>query len=407
MFTTVIGLIITLFILSVLILIHELGHFVTARKLGIKVEEFGFGFPLTKALFQFKRGETLYSFYPVLIGGFVKLYGEDEAGGGRAELKKEKVELSKENFKEDLGRAFFARPVWQRALVVAAGVFMNALLAFVIYYVFLGISGFRVELPRINDHKFFAVNQEDKLNTIIINGVSAGSPAEKAGIKKCDINYCVAITKVNGIAPISADEFIKTIRANQGKEVTLTLENQMGKKDTFETTLVPRVNPPKNQGALGVEFSMLETIVLSYSTPVQKIASGVTHPMNLMTYNFSVLKTLIVRSFEQKDASGLASGVSGPVGIAKLGSEINKIGDIKERILSFLNLAGLLSISLAVMNVLPIPALDGGRLFFILMEGVTRKKVSPKLEAAIHAGGMVVLLGLIALVTLKDIFQMF
>lgn len=403
----ILGAVITLFILSVLILVHEIGHFIAAKKLGIKIEEFGFGFPLTKAIFQVKRGETLYSFYPALIGGFVKLYGEDEAGGGKVELKNEKGELRKENFKEDLERAFFARPVWQRALVVVAGVLMNALLAFIIYYVFLGISGFRVELPRISDHKFIAVNQEDKLNTIIINNVSADSPADKAGIKKCDTNYCVAITKVNGVAPASADEFIKTIRVNQGKEVTLTLENQVGKKEAFETVLVPRVNPPKNQGALGVEFSMLETFVLTYSTPVQKIASGVTHPVNLMTYNFNVLKTLIKRSFETNDARGLASGLSGPVGIVRLGAEINKIGEMKERILTFLNLAGLLSISLAVTNVLPIPAMDGGRLFFILIEGITRKKVSPKLEAAIHAGGIFVLVALIILITFKDIFFSF
>lgn len=402
MLTTIVGILITFFILSVLILIHEMGHFFTAKKLGIKVEEFGFGFPLTKALFQIKRGETLYSFYPALIGGFVKLYGEDEAGGGKIEIKDQKSNLN-----EDLGRAFFARPVWQRALVVVAGVFMNAILAFVIYYVFLGISGFRVELPRIGDHNFFAVNQEDKLNTIIIKDVSKGSPAQNAGIKKCDTNYCAAVTKVNGKAPVSDDEFINTIKANVGKEITLTLENQMGTRETFEKVLVPRANPPKNQGALGVEFSMLETFVLTYATPMQKITSGVAHPLNLMSYNFSVLKTLIERSFEKKDASDLAGGISGPVGIVRLGAEINKIGELKERVLTFLNFAGLLSISLAVMNILPIPAMDGGRLFFILIEGVIRKKVSPKVEAAIHAGGIFVLLALIALVTFKDIFFSF
>ena len=399
MLVTIIGLFVTLLILSTLVLIHELGHFLVAKKLGIKVEEFGFGFPPTA--WSKKIGETIYSINWLPIGGFVKLYGEDDAGGGKVALKDPTEKIT------DLKRAFFARPVWQRALVVLAGVIMNAVLAFIIYYIFLGLSGFQVELPLLNDHKFFAVEQSAKLNTIIVSNIAADSPAESAGIKKCDANYCAAITAVNGKKPENSEAFIKTINDNKGNEVLFTIENQIGKKEKFDAVIIPRVNPPANQGALGIEFNMLETTQLTYETPVQKVASGITHPLNLMAYNFSVMKTLAVRAIQEKDAGPLSTGVSGPIGIVRLGSEINKIVDYKERILTFLNLAGLLSISLAVFNVLPIPALDGGRLFFILVEGVTRKKVSPKFEAAIHTAGMVVLLGLIILVTFKDIFQLF
>lgn len=397
---TIIGIVITLGILSVLILIHELGHFITARRLGIKVEEFGFGFPLTKALFQFRRGETLYSFYPVLIGGFVKLYGEDDAGGGRIEIKDQKL-----NLKEDLERAFFARPVWQRALVVLAGVIMNAVLAFLIYYIFLPISGFTVEIPRITSHKFLAVDQTEKLDALVISSVADGSPASLAGMKGCDEDYCSAITSINGVKPNTSEEFIAIIKQNLDKDTTLTVENQLGKREKQTVTVVPRSNPPEGEGALGISFSPFEVFVLKYNSPVQKVFSGVSHPVNLMSYNFAVLKHLIKQAVAEKDAEALGMGVSGPAGIVKLGVEINKIADIKEKVLSFMNLAGLLSISLAVFNVLPIPALDGGRLFFILVEGVTRKKVSPRIEAAIHTVGMVILLGLIVLVTFKDILQ--
>src|SRR5882762_8201588 len=103
--------IVFLLILTVLVLIHEAGHYFMAKKFGIKVEEFGFGFPLTPPLWQKKKGETVYSFYPVLIGGFVKLYGEDEAGGGKVTVSAEK---SSAGHKSDEKRAFFAKPLWQR-----------------------------------------------------------------------------------------------------------------------------------------------------------------------------------------------------------------------------------------------------------------------------------------------------
>jgi len=118
-----------LIILSVLVLIHEWGHYITAKKLGIKVEEFGFGFP--PRIFGFRRGETLYSINIFPIGGFVKLYGEDEVGGGKISLSNK---VSGKDEKEDIHRAFFARPAWQRAIVVVAGVVMNTIFALFIYY---------------------------------------------------------------------------------------------------------------------------------------------------------------------------------------------------------------------------------------------------------------------------------
>src|SRR5438046_5411606 len=110
--------IVFLLILSVLVLIHEAGHFFVAKKFGIKVEEFGFGLPLTKAIYSFKRGETVYSIYPALIGGFVKLYGEDEAGSGKVAVS----DQSSLHEAKDVHRAYFSRGIGQRAAVVVAGV---------------------------------------------------------------------------------------------------------------------------------------------------------------------------------------------------------------------------------------------------------------------------------------------
>lgn len=383
-----------LLVLSVLVLIHEAGHFFVAKKLGIKVEEFGFGLPLTKALFSMKRGETKYSFYPALIGGFVKLYGEDEAGAGRIKVTEHKTNA------KDKERAFFSRPAWQRLSVIVAGVVMNTILAVIIYYVFLGISGFRTELPLLGEHKFFAVNQQNK-SEIIISEVSKNSPAEKKGVKPLTKILSVDGQKVNDI-----DFFINYIKEQKGEEVALELQDaKTGKKTTYAVT--PRINPPKNEGALGISFFPIDTAVLRYDTPAQKLFSGFTHPANLMSYNFDVMGTLLRKSFENKTTEPISQGVSGPVGIYSVVGEIVNIPNFKERVLQLLNLTGLLSISLAFFNILPIPGLDGGRLFFIVIETVTRRKLNPKIEAYANALGMAVLIGLIILVTFKDIAQLF
>ncbi len=386
--------IVFLLILSVLVLIHEAGHYFVAKKLNIKVEEFGFGLPLTKALFSVKRGETKYSFYPALIGGFVKLYGEDEAGAGRIKVKEHKSST------KDESRAFFSRSLGQRASVILAGVVMNAILAVAIFYTFLGISNFKTELPLIGTHQFFAVNQIIKTE-IIISGVEKDSPAEKAGIKTF-----TKVTQINGQTVTNTEEFIKNIKANSGKEVILDIVDVKTNTKT-RARLTPRVNPPKNQGALGVGFFPVETVVLNYETPTQKFFSGFTHPANLMSYNFDVLGTLLKVAVEEKNVEPLSQGVSGPVGIYSVVGDIVSIPQMKERVLQLLNLSGLLSISLAFFNVLPIPGLDGGRLFFILIEAVTRRKLNPKLEAYANAIGMALLIGLVILVTFKDIAQFF
>lgn len=408
-FTMILTLITFLLVLSVLVLIHEAGHYFVAKFFKIKVEEFGYGFP--PRLWAKKFGETEYSINWLPIGGFVKLFGEDDAGGGRVSaVESSRKKVVSENTKKhttsyrlpatDLNRAFFARPAWQRALVVLAGVIMNVILAIVIYYTYLGLSGFKAELPLLTDHTFFGVNQTVK-SDIIISGVAKNSPASRAGITAGS-----EVVKVDDKTIEKVDEFLTYIASHKGKEITLTWKDLQTNKETTKV-LTPRVEVPKGEGSLGVNFYPMQTAVLSYDTPVQKIFSGIIHPLNLMDYNFVVIRHLIQVSFQEKTAAPISEGLSGPVGIYSVVGAIVHIPDMKERILNLLNLAGLLSMSLAFFNVLPIPALDGGRLFFILIEMVTRKKVSQTFEAAAHQVGMIFLLGLLLLITFKDVFQYF
>ena len=389
-----ITIIVFLLILSVLVLIHEAGHYFMAKKFGIKVEEFGFGFPLTPAIWQKKKGETVYSFYPVLIGGFVKLYGEDEAGSGKIGASDEVGKVKK----EDEERAFYSHPLWQRISVVVMGVVMNALLAVVIYYVFLAMGNFQTQLPLIGNHKFFGVDQ--KVTTqVVISEVEKKSPAAKAGITPFS-----TIVSLDGKKLTDILSFATFIKEHAGKPMTITWQDEKTMKN-HTATVIPRLHPPKGQGQLGVAFYPVSTVTLAYDTPMQKLFSGFVHPANLMAYNFDALGYLIHLSYQEKSVAPVSEGVSGPVGIGYVVGSIIQIPNIHERIMQLLNLVGLLSISLAFFNVLPIPGLDGGRLFFLLIEAVTRRKVNPKIEGYIHAVGMAFLILLLLLVTIKDINQ--
>lgn len=369
-------------ILSLLVLIHELGHFLVAKRMGVWVEEFGIGLP--PRVFGKKIGETIYSLNLLPFGGFVKLHGEDQVDE-KAQIKEEK-------------RAFFARPIAQRASIITAGVFMNAILAVVIYYGFLTISNFKTELPLLFDHKFFAVDQRNKTEIIITN-VSSGSPAKKAGIKSLS-----KISEINGKEIKSEQEFLEIIKENREKKVAMKLVD-LKTLGAYDAEVVPRANPPEGEGPLGISFAPAQTAVLSYDKPLQKILSGVIHPVNLLAYNFRIFQKLIALSFAEKTAAPVGEAVSGPVGIASVVGSILQIPDLKEKILQSLNLVGLISISLAFFNILPIPALDGGRLLFIGIEAVFGRKVRPKIEVVAHQVGFIILILLIMLVTYNDLLR--
>lgn len=403
------SLLVFLVLLSVLVLIHELGHFIVARKLGIKVEEFGFGFP--PKLWSFKKGETEYSINWLPIGGFVKLYGEDEAGGGKVSLPTKNQELriasNAAAAKKDEERAFYSKTPWQRAAVVVAGVVMNAGLAVIIFYAYLALSGFTVELPHYVDHTFLLADQQVKGNEIIIDDVSPNSPASNAGITKCSKTSCLKITAINNKIIRSTEQFIDLIATNVGKQTMFSLEDKITQKKLVKE-ITPRVNPPKGQGALGIAYNpMSDFIEVSYKTPIQKLFSGIVYPIDIEIFQLKALGRLFSIAVKEKTIAPISDTVSGPVGIFNFVGKLLAIPDIKEKLLQVINLAGLLSISLAFFNILPIPALDGGRLFFILIEAISGKKVNQRFESITHTVGMIVLLGLLLFITINDVQKMF
>lgn len=376
-------------ILSVLVLIHELGHFLMARKFGIKVEEFGFGFP--PRAFGIKRGETLYSINWLPIGGFVKLYGEDEAGGGQV------GKMTKLPTK-DLERAFFTHPAWQRAIVIFAGVAMNIFLAAIIFYAMFGLSGFKTQVPLLGGYHFFGVN-ETVLQGVAIGTVQNNSPAQKSGIQPNS-----NVISVNNQSISDSQEFIHAIDAQKGKPVTIKLRN-LDTQAVYSVTATPRVKTEKNQGALGVTIGDLpmKIALLSYDTPIQKLTSGVTFTVNMVAYTVDTFIALIAQAFQTHSIAPISNNVAGPIGIGKVVGSVTQIPNVVDKTIFLLFIAGIISVSLAIMNVLPIPALDGGRLFFILVEMVTGKKLNPELEGLIHTIGFFVLILLIVVITIHDI----
>jgi regulator of sigma E protease len=354
-----------LLVLSILVLVHEAGHFFVAKKLGVKVEEFGFGFP--PRIFGKRIGETLYSINALPIGGFVKLFGEDEAGSGRIGSIKEKALQVKG---KDRKRAFFARPVWQRASIVVAGVIMNFILAVIIISYLFTVQG--VLLPG---------------NTVTVESVSKNTPADKVGLKPGD-----SIIAVGSIKIVSSDQLISITKKHLGEQLILHVRT----KDKKEKTLIvtPRIHYPVNEGALGIAITSL---ILKkypwYEAPFVGTWESLKTSWLIVQGLYDALKQLII-------GRTIPKGLAGPVGIAQLTGETVKIGFD-----AVLSLIALLSLNLAIMNILPIPALDGGRLFFIVLEGIIGKKIHPKYEGYAHAIGMAILLTLILFITLHDILR--
>ncbi len=351
-------------ILSILVLVHEFGHFLVAKKLGIKVEEFGVGFP--PRAFGKKIGETVYSINWLPVGGFVKLYGEDSAGGGS--VRSQKTESSSQ--KEDIGRAFYARPLWQRICVVTAGVSMNFVLAvFIISFLF---SSQGVPLPT---------------DTVIVNGVSLNSPASIAGIREED-----RILKINGIKISDTATFIKTTKELVGEEVSLTVKRG---DQNFTTKLTPRLNPPKGEGAMGVSITNIEVKKYTwYESPIYGTIEAGKFSWLILGGLGGMVRDLVSGGFKPE-------GVAGPIGVAQMTGEAVRAGWF-----AVLWFVALLSLNLAVLNIMPIPALDGGRFFFMLIELFTRRKVSPKYEGYAHAVGLFALLALMALITVLDLSRL-
>ena len=332
-------------ILVLLILAHELGHFMTAKLSGVKVEEFGIGFP--PRLLSFKRGDTVYSLNAVPLGGFTKLLGEEDP---------------------TLRGSLASKSIATRVLVLSAGSLMNILLPIVLF------------------SAAFMIPHDMLLEKVQIEEVAPGSPAQSAGIEPGD-----TILEINGHPIKNRGDIGYLIHLNLGSEVNILLE-----KTDFsskEVNVKPRWNPPEGQGAIGIVITGVDSTVIRESYPFWKaIPSSITHCWEILV----LFRNEIVTWF-----LGATPQLAGPIGIAELTGEVAKAG-----FSALLEFTALISINLAIINLFPFPGLDGGRLVFVALEWVRRgKRISPQKEGLVHLIGFIVLITVIVVVSYYDIIR--
>lgn len=348
-------------ILGVLILVHEFGHFIVAKRAKAKVEEFGIGFP--PRVFGIKRGETIYSVNLFPIGGFVKVFGED--GESREDP-----------------RSFGSKNLPTRALVIVAGVFMNLFLAVVILTL-----GHIIGLPQIIDGE--GKDARLKNITIRVADVAPDSPAAAADIKLGDVIYSMRsdTIEITGIADsVDVQNFTSK---HLGQRVIL--EVKRGEK-LIAKEIIPRPDPPEGEGPIGFAMVKIGRVAYPlYIAPWKGIESTA-----LITWGTIKGFGSIIVDFAR--TGELRGDLAGPVGIAVITGQVSQMGFI-----FLLQFIALISINLAVINVLPFPALDGGRLLFLAIEKLKGSPVKQKYEKFAHTIGFAALIALMIVVTFRDI----
>ena len=336
--------------LMILISLHELGHFLTAKKFGVKVEEFGFGYP--PRLFGKKIGETLYSINLFPFGAFVRI-PEDSC--------------------------FSEKPLWQRILVI-----FNGALSFWIVAIILFSVVFAIGAP--------TMIEDSEMNVpdikVLITSVSTNSPASMIGLKAGDAIISLS-SETAELKGNKVKEIQDLIVENKGREITLIIKR--GDK-IFSATATPRISPPAGEGALGIG---LARVGLKTQPVYLSLFEGVKATFN-MTRVVIVAYANAVISLFRRVPTGIQ--LSGPIGIVGLLSQGIGMG-----IGYFLQMIGMLSINVAIINLLPIPAFDGGKLMFLFIEGIRKKPVSQKIEERITAVFFISLIILMVFVTIKDI----
>ncbi len=348
-------------VLSVIVFAHECGHFYFARRAGIKVEEFGFGFP--PRLWGKKHGDTIYSINAIPIGGFVRLKGE-----------------SGEDAKDP--DSFSNKTSLQRGLVIVAGVVMNLILAWVLLS-----AGYVFGLPQIIDDESalpsYARVTEEKLHVV---NVLEGTPAFAAGIEIGDV-----IIGAEGESVSTIEKFAGLTGSGGDDPVDLTLDRE---GEDIEMSVVPAMLEITGKPGIGV--SLMKTGMVSYPfylAPIQGAWATASFTGQIVVAFGTIIGDLVT-------GSGAPEEISGPVGIAVITGEVAQHG--WRHLLQFM---ALLSINLGVLNILPLPALDGGRLLFLIIERIRGRAVNRNIEAMIHNAGFALLLLLVLVVTYGDVVR--
>jgi len=378
-------------ILSALVLIHEFGHFIVAKRNGIKVEEFGLGFP--PRIWGKQIGETLYSINALPLGGFVKVYGEEyheQEGKASAEMKK---------------HGFIYKKPWQKASVLIAGVVMNILLAVVIFYGLLASNNFTSDPLIVFDNYHFRFGQAT--GRVIISDILNNSVAQKAGltsdesILRYNTSQDLRLSQWKDVT--SADQLISVIKNSANMPIALDLQNvRNGNKTTMQ--IIPKYDKTAQRAVIGAKLA--NTVVLRYTTPIEKLFSGFLHSYNMAVYNLKIIGFLIHSSVQEKSVGPVSQSLSGPIGIAGFVKDILSSSGSK-LLYNLLNVMALFSLSLATINILPFPALDGGRLAFVMYEWITRKRPNATVERIFNTAGFAVLLLLMIFISINDVTKLF
>lgn len=374
-------------ILGVFIFVHELGHFLASRKLGVSVDEFGFGFP--PRVFGFQRNKetgkwmfikgkkepkdgkgTIYSLNWIPLGGFVRIKGSaGEGGDGEMD---EKVLREKDSFS--------AQKVWKRAVILSAGVFFNLVSAAIILAI-----GFMIGLPTAVDD---TINPSDiKDPQIQVFEVVDDSPAQAAGLAVGDI-----VLAMDGNDFTKNDQLLEYEKDKANQEVELTIL----KSGIEQDVMITLGEKETGEGVMGA--SLINIGKVSYPW-YESIWLGIENTVYLTGQIILALAMLIKGLVVGQ--SQVAADVAGPIGIAVITKQFTQMGFVY-----LLQFAAFLSINLAILNFLPIPALDGGRILFLIIEKFRRgKRVSYKTEGTIHMIGFVLLILLLIFISVRDVFK--
>jgi regulator of sigma E protease len=333
-------------VIIIVILAHEIGHFTTAKLTGVKVEEFGIFYP--PRLFSIKRGDTIYSINALPLGGFVKMSGEEDP---------------------DAPGSLAAKSIPVRLLVLSAGSLMNLLLPFLL----LSIA--------------FMVPHDALIGEVQVLEVSTDSPAEQAGIVPDDI-----LVSINGKSIQNTNDLQRYLYVSLGSEIDLLVRHSDASEDVLNP--VPRWKPPEGEGPLGTLVTTVSATEVKESFPFwEAIPMGANRCVEILI----LFKNGIIGMI----TGALPVELRGPVGIAEMSGEFARAG-----ISPFLEFAAMISINLGIVNLFPLPALDGGRIAFVLVELVRRgKRISPRKEWIIHTAGFFLLLAAIMAVTFQDILR--
>ncbi len=335
-------------ILSLLMLVHELGHFITARRAGVVVQEFGFGLPPRAIGYTYKG--VIYSLNWIPFGAFVKMLGEEDPTSEGSFASKSKL---------------------TRTIILAAGSAMNFLTA-VIVFAIAYMTGWPTPIP----------------DEVQIAEVAVASPAEAAGLRGGDL-----VLSVDGQRVGSIEDFQRLVRERVGSSVALEIRRG---EETVQTSMTPRTDPPPGQGAIGVKIQPRTRPVAH--PPLNSIWLGLQRATNVILFTLAAPLMVI-----QGSMPGEMLRPIGLPGMAQVTSQAVEATRQSGYLYPLLVMTGTFSAGLAIANMLPIPALDGGRLFFIFIEAIRGRRISPERESLVHFVGIVVLIALMILIAVNDI----